>query len=324
MRTLKVICLVICLAVYIGIGGCGGGGGRSSHSGSAVNTIIEGVVHKGALGTGHIIIYKPNAAGFRLTEIKRTTTDNFGHFKANLGLYNGPIILHAISGSYPDEANGGQWWLENFVEEVDSDGFITTESLGCVVPHVENGTNMVAITMLTDISEILSLVLEMNNIEYDLAIRMANDMVSEYFGFDIVKTQPRRVTDLDGPIPYDVRSRYALIQVGLCSIYGTLTWQIDNALDQEIPTTNHTMVMNLLSWDILDGDLDMGGCVINPDDDPDEQYLFTAIPVDPEEDPLVTFWPSMENYGSTDLVAHMQAWINGAANRTGWTDAMVQ
>jgi len=96
--------LSIIAAILIGmltLAACGGGG---SGSGGAA-TAISGIASKGIIRNGSIKVYALNSDGSKGTLLRETVTDSSGSYRADLGTYQGAVLVEA-SGSYTDEATG--------------------------------------------------------------------------------------------------------------------------------------------------------------------------------------------------------------------------
>jgi hypothetical protein len=96
----------IVAAIWIGLlalTACGGGGGGGG--GVTPETVLSGVASKGIIRGGAVKVYALNADGSLGNLLKETVTDQYGVYHADLGKYQGAVLVEA-SGSYTDEATG--------------------------------------------------------------------------------------------------------------------------------------------------------------------------------------------------------------------------
>lgn len=154
--------------VALSLAGCGGGGTESSSPITGTETVISGMATKGPI-TGTVNIYALGADGAKGSLLKSAPISN-GSYSASVGTYEGPVLVEA-TGNYTDEATG------------------QTLSVGSDAPlraAVSNasGTVAVPVTPLTDLA-----VREAGELTAS-GIDNGNRLISDIFGFDIIKTQP--------------------------------------------------------------------------------------------------------------------------------------
>jgi len=154
--------------VALSLAGCGGGGTESSSPITGTETVISGMATKGPI-TGTVNIYALGADGAKGSLLKSAPI-NDGSYSASVGTYSGPVLVEA-TGIYTDEATG------------------QTLSVGSDAPlraAVSNASGTVAIpvTPLTDLA-----VREAGELTAS-GIDNGNRLISDIFGFDIIKTQP--------------------------------------------------------------------------------------------------------------------------------------
>lgn len=97
----KISIVAVLGLVLLSLAGCGGGGG----GGSSSATTVSGVASKGIIRNGIIKVYAVSADGGKGALLRQTVTDANGAYQADLGDYQGPVLVEA-SGSYTDEATG--------------------------------------------------------------------------------------------------------------------------------------------------------------------------------------------------------------------------
>ena len=82
-----------------------GGGQPVTPRGDAGTSTLSGLVVKGAVSNATVTAYAVTSTGERATALATATTDASGAFTlAELPSYNGPLLLVATGGSYPEEA----------------------------------------------------------------------------------------------------------------------------------------------------------------------------------------------------------------------------
>jgi hypothetical protein len=150
---------------------CGGGGGGAV----VADTVVSGVASKGIIKGGSIKIYVLNADGSKGALLKETTTDANGAYSANLGKYQGAVLLEA-SGSYTDEATGA------------ASAVSVATPLRAALAAV-SGAVSVAVTPLTELAVQLGADLTTGKLRVaDLAAN--NALVAAAFKVDILTTMP--------------------------------------------------------------------------------------------------------------------------------------
>lgn len=160
--TLNIVTLLLLIILTIGCGGGGSSSGIPSPNPSP-NTVITGVLAQGGGVTGTVEIYSIKD-GEKDKLIKTVTTNNNGEYTADLGQYNGAVILF---GNY---TSGG-----------------TSKTLRAICDNVQNGMS-VNVTPLTEIA--VDIAYGMNGKLTSSNISSANQKVSDAFKIDIITTKP--------------------------------------------------------------------------------------------------------------------------------------
>ena len=178
-KNYKVLALLLTLLAIVALTGCGGGGGGTTSTSSAGNTtgsstIINGLASDGPIAGGTASIYSITN-GQTGSLLATATTASDGTFTANIGAYNGPIMVQVTGGSYIDDATAKTVQM----------GSIT---LRTVVGNAAGNVN-VAVTPLTEAA-----VKYMNGTLTTNMITLANSLIATKFGMtDIVQTFPQNV-----------------------------------------------------------------------------------------------------------------------------------
>ena len=184
-KNYKVLALLLTLMAVAGLTACGGGGGGSASSSSTgstsggsntptSNTIINGLASKGPITGGTASVYSiTNGQMGNLLATATTASD--GTFTANIGAYNGPVMVQVTGGSYTDEATG---------KTVQMGSLMLRTAIGAAAGNVN-----VAVTPLTEAA-----VQYMNGNLTSNMILLANSLIATKFGMsDIVQTFPQNV-----------------------------------------------------------------------------------------------------------------------------------
>jgi hypothetical protein len=190
-----VISIVVGLLVMAGCGGGGGGGGTPG-------TVVSGVASKGIIRNGSIKVYALNADGSKGALLKETTTDGNGAYHADLGTYQGAVLVEA-SGSYIDEATGA-------LNTVPADA-----PLRAALDKV-TGEASVAVTPLTE----LAVQNSENSVTHRITvanIASSNALITAIFKVDILNTMP--VDSLaESPNATPEQKQHALVLAGFASM----------------------------------------------------------------------------------------------------------
>lgn len=169
-NVVKSFLAVLAISLLSLSGGCGGGGGGS------VTTItnVSGTASKGLLYPGSVSIFAVDAAGTRAASpLATVATDSSGKFSANIGAYNGNIVLEA-TGIYIDEAKGS-------VVVIDA----IRPMRAAVSDIISGATRNIVVTPLTDLACSLAGTFTTAN------ITAANSRVSSLFKIaDITTVEP--------------------------------------------------------------------------------------------------------------------------------------
>jgi hypothetical protein len=176
MNIMRSIPLII-LAALFALAGCGGGGGGpaapAGPAAAGVPTTVSGVASKGLIRNGAIKVYAVSADGTKGSLLRETGTDANGAYSADIGTYNGPVLVEA-SGNYTDEATGQ-------LKSIPS-GAPLRAAVGYAA-----GATAIAVTPLTE----LAVKRAEDPVSKKLTgIENANAQVAAIFKVDIVKTMP--------------------------------------------------------------------------------------------------------------------------------------
>jgi len=188
--------LLLLLFVLLLLAGCGGGGG-----GGSTSAIVSGVASKGIIRNGTIRIYSLNADGSKGSLLRETTTDNSGAYSADIGSYQGPLLVEA-SGSYTDEATGA-------TVEVPA-----AEPLRAAM-IAQSGNLTVSVTPLTELAVRKSEDPLTNRIAVN-AIATNNALISEIFRVDALGTMP--VDALSAVAGTEDQKEYALVLAAVAKL----------------------------------------------------------------------------------------------------------
>ena len=173
---MKVFSIVVAIVMgLLVMAGCSGGGGGSGSGAATPETVVSGVASKGIIKNGAIKVYALNADGSKGTLLKETVTDDSGAYHADLGTYQGPVLVEA-SGSYTDEATGA-------LVTISADA-----PLRAALDSV-SGETSVAVTPLTE----LAVQTNENSVTHKITvanIASSNATIATIFKVDILKTMP--------------------------------------------------------------------------------------------------------------------------------------
>lgn len=156
-----------------GTGGTTGGSGSGGMSGGG-NTVVSGMASKGPIANGNVAIYAITN-GQKGNVLFSTTTGPDGTFNANVGTYNGPMMVEVTGGSYTDEATG---------KTVQMGSMMLRTALSSATGNVT-----VAVTPITEAA-----VQYMGGLMTQDVINLSNTMMGSKFGIqDILQTLPQNV-----------------------------------------------------------------------------------------------------------------------------------
>ncbi len=174
----KIFALSVIALAVTSLTACGGGGGGGSTSGGSNSptsvTIINGLASKGPISGGTASVYSiTNGQMGNLLATATTASD--GTFTANIGAYNGLLMVQVTGGSYTDEATG---------KTLQMGSLMLRTAVGAAAGNVN-----VAVTPLTEAA-----VQYMNGNLTSNMILLANSLIATKFGMsDIVQTFPQNV-----------------------------------------------------------------------------------------------------------------------------------
>ncbi|MBF0559148.1 MAG: hypothetical protein HQL08_10250 [Nitrospirae bacterium] len=245
-RLWKMIALsisVLALSVLAGCGGGSGGTGSSSSNSSASvsNTIINGLASKGPIANGTVSIYAISN-GQMGNVLASTTTGSNGSFMANLGAYNGAMMVQVTGGSYIDEATNKTVQMGSMM-------------LRTAVSNAA-GNVTVAVTPITEMA-----VQYMGTLTSQDMIDLSNNMMGSKFGIsDIVHTLPQNVTGSNSAANNSSQTYYGLMLAAMSQAaasnnisMSTLMSTIANSLKDTSSTGSQTLtsMMSLMSQSFI-------------------------------------------------------------------------
>jgi len=102
-EAMKWVAGALALAVVV-LGSRCGGGQPTPYDPDASGGSISGVVVKGRVAGATVTAYGLDSVGGRKVTLGSAVTDELGAFKLGLPSYNGPLLLVATGGAYPEEA----------------------------------------------------------------------------------------------------------------------------------------------------------------------------------------------------------------------------
>jgi len=170
-RGLKHILTLLILLSLALLTACGGGGGDGD--GSGAGTELAGSVSKGPVAGADVKIFALDATGAKGELLAEAVTDGSGTYLADLGDYEGPILVEVTGGSYLDEGSGQTL------------GIPGDAPLRAVHPAASGQVSL----HVTPLTELAVQVAEAAGISLE-TVAAAYDQVSEIFGFDIETTTP--------------------------------------------------------------------------------------------------------------------------------------
>jgi hypothetical protein len=175
---IRILFGMIFSAALMALSGCGGGGGDGTPVTPATPTVVSGVAAKGQFTIGKVDIYGVDSVtSGKGTLLKTTSLDALGAYTADIGSYQGPILIE-VSGSYKDEATG------------------TTMVVAPTTPlrvAISNAAGNVS-AMVTPLTEMA--VKKMNNVFTKTAVDTINGNIATTFKVeDITKTKPVDATN---------------------------------------------------------------------------------------------------------------------------------
>ena len=157
----------------VNIGATTGGSGSGGMSGGG-STVVSGMASNGPIANGNVAIYAITN-GQKVNLLLSTTSGPDGTFNANVGTYNGPMMVEVTGGSYTDEATG---------KTVQMGSMILRSAVSNAAGNVT-----VAVTPITEAA-----VQYMGGLMTQDMINLSNTMMGSKFGIqDIVQTLPQNV-----------------------------------------------------------------------------------------------------------------------------------
>jgi hypothetical protein len=237
-RTLAHIMPFVLLLLLVS---CGGGGDGSRPASVPFDAVISGTVFDGAVRDGTVNIYDWTT-GAKGNLIGSVVTDSQGKFSLTRQTLSTEVLFEVISGFYFEEAT-------NSLIQLDGDQGLTLRAVEVLVP---GAPSTIQVTGITTAATGLAEFLVGQGVTAQNAVIAANQVISDWMGFDIVTVEPLDVVDpANASSTLTQRHKYGFVSAGVS--------ELTKRADLDAFRTPHTKWTSIAFYNLMYRDIRADG-----------------------------------------------------------------